>query len=132
MRAGRPRVGWLRLRQQLREHEGRCLVSSPIACTLPDPEMRERLAATAALAQRALLSHEQDGSTLRLRYASDAADELEELVAGSASAAPFSTSTWCAARTPFTGNHPAARRGRVRFCADRPLPRQGSAAGIRL
>ncbi|NUZ08892.1 hypothetical protein HQN59_24420 [Schlegelella sp. ID0723] len=43
--------------------------------------MRQQLAAIADLAQRELLSHEQDGPTLRLRYASNAADELEALVA---------------------------------------------------
>lgn len=51
-----------------------------IACTLSGPDLQQRLAAIAALARRALLSHEQVGATLRLRYALDAADELESLV----------------------------------------------------
>jgi hypothetical protein len=71
----------VRLRQQLLGPEWRCVVSAPMACSLSGSEMRDQLAAIAELAQRALQSHEQDGRTLRLRYASDAADELETLVA---------------------------------------------------
>lgn len=55
-------------------------MSELIACTLIGPDLKRRLAAIAALARRALLSHEQVGATLRLRYACDAADELESLV----------------------------------------------------
>jgi hypothetical protein len=75
------RVRKLRLRQQLRNGARRGVVSAPIACSLPGPAMRDQLAAIARLAQRALLSHEQDGRTLRLRYSNDAADDLEVLVA---------------------------------------------------
>lgn len=56
-------------------------MSIPIACTLPAPQMQERLATIAALARRTLISHEQDGRTLRLRYAKEAEDELAQLVA---------------------------------------------------
>ncbi len=56
-------------------------MSAPIACTLPGPELRDRLGAIAALAKRALLAYEQDGATLSLRYANEAADELEAVVA---------------------------------------------------
>lgn len=55
-------------------------MSAPIACTLTEPELRVRLEAITALAQRALLDHQHDGPTMRLRYASEAADELERLV----------------------------------------------------
>ncbi|SOY44427.1 hypothetical protein [Cupriavidus taiwanensis] len=55
-------------------------MSVPIACTLSEPELRVRLEGITALAQRALLDHELDGPTLRLRYASEVADELERLV----------------------------------------------------
>lgn len=53
----------------------KCANSVPVACTLSGPEMRDRQVAIADLAQRALLSHEQDGSTLRLRYASHGAGD---------------------------------------------------------
>jgi hypothetical protein len=56
-------------------------MNTPIACTLSGPELKERLAIITALAERALLGHEQQGSTLHLRYAVDAAADLEEVVA---------------------------------------------------
>lgn len=55
-------------------------MSTPITCKLPGPEMRHRLMAITALAKRFLLSHEQDGRVHRLRYATAAAYELDELV----------------------------------------------------
>ena len=56
-------------------------MSAPIACTLPGPQLRERLTTIAELAQRMLLSHEQEGRVLRLRYVSSAAEELDRVVA---------------------------------------------------
>ncbi len=56
-------------------------MTAPIACTLPGPQLRERLVAIAQLAKRSLLSHVQDGATLRLQYTPGVADELERLVA---------------------------------------------------
>ena len=56
-------------------------MKAPVACLLPGPAMDARLAAIADLARRTLLSHEWDGRTLRLRYASAAADALDPLVA---------------------------------------------------
>ena len=72
-----------------RLEEGRHSMSAPIACTLPAPEMRDRLAYISEFAQRALLRHEQDGGTLRLRYAVESADELERLVEQERSCCPF-------------------------------------------
>lgn len=54
--------------------------STPVFCTLSAEDLKSRLAEIGALAGRALLSHEQDGRTLRLRYSSDAAEELRRLV----------------------------------------------------
>ena len=51
-----------------------------IACTLEAPELKSRFAEIGALAGRALLGYERDGRTLHLRYATDAAVELERLV----------------------------------------------------
>lgn len=56
-------------------------MTAPIACTLPGQQRQERLTSIATLARRALISHEQDGRTLRLRYRKDAASELAGLVA---------------------------------------------------
>jgi len=54
--------------------------STPVSCTLSAEDLKSRFAEIGALAGRALLSHEQDGRTLRLRYSSDAAEELRRLV----------------------------------------------------
>ena len=51
-----------------------------IACTLEAPELKSRLAEIGALAGRVLLGYARDGRTLHLRYATDAAVELERLV----------------------------------------------------
>lgn len=56
-------------------------VAASTAGTLDAVESRPRTDAIEALAQRALLSHERRGRTLRLRYASHASAELERLVA---------------------------------------------------
>jgi len=52
-----------------------------MACTLGPQDLRQRFAAIRELAHRALLSHEQVGLTLRLRYVATAAADLERLVA---------------------------------------------------
>ena len=54
--------------------------AEPIACRLETPELKSRLAEIGALAGRALLGYARDGRTLHLRYATDAAVELERLV----------------------------------------------------
>jgi hypothetical protein len=56
-------------------------VSVPIACTLEARELRSRFAEISALADHALLHHEQEGRTLHLRYGLGAAAQLERLVA---------------------------------------------------
>jgi hypothetical protein len=56
-------------------------VSVPIACTLEARELKSRFGEIGALADHALLHHEQDGRTLRLRYGLGAAAQLERLVA---------------------------------------------------
>ncbi|MED5620226.1 hypothetical protein [Ideonella sp. BN130291] len=55
-------------------------MSTTIACSLPGPDLSTRLEVISQLAQRALLSHEQVGRTLRLRYAQSVAGELQALV----------------------------------------------------
>jgi len=55
--------------------------NAPMACTLGPQDIQQRFAAIRELAHRALLSHEQVGLTLRLRYAAAAAADLERLVA---------------------------------------------------
>lgn len=62
----------------MREPDARSAM--PIACTLDGHELKARFAEIAALADRALLSHRQNGRTLRLRFAFDAAAQLERLV----------------------------------------------------
>jgi hypothetical protein len=52
----------------------------PIACTLDRDELKSRFAEIAALADRALVFHRQDGRTLHLRFALDAAEQLARLV----------------------------------------------------
>jgi hypothetical protein len=63
--------------------------NAPIACTLGAHELKSRFAEIGALAGRALLDHEQDGRTLRLRYALDAAAQLEQLVHEERQCCPF-------------------------------------------
>ena len=53
---------------------------APVACTLNMAGRTLRFAEIAALAERAILGHEQDGRTLRLRFAVDVAADLERLV----------------------------------------------------
>lgn len=64
-------------------------MSALLACTLDDPQRLERLETIAALARQTLISHEQDGCTLRLRYASSAAEVWEQLVAQERECCPF-------------------------------------------
>lgn len=54
--------------------------SRAVFCTLSAQDLQSRFGEIGALAGRALLSHEHDGRTLRLRYSSDAAEELRRLV----------------------------------------------------
>lgn len=56
-------------------------VSVPITCTLEARELRSRCAEISALADHALLHHEQEGRTLHLRYGLGAAAQLKRLVA---------------------------------------------------
>jgi len=56
-------------------------VSVPIACTLAARELRSRFAEISALADHALLHHEQEGRTLHLRYGLGATAQLGRLVA---------------------------------------------------
>ncbi len=52
-----------------------------MACTLSTDDLKARFAEIGALAGRALLSHKQGDRTLHLRYAKDASDDLQRLVA---------------------------------------------------
>lgn len=52
----------------------------PIACTLGIGDYKDRMAWIRALNKRALRDHARDGLALRLRYASDAADTVRELM----------------------------------------------------
>lgn len=52
----------------------------PIACTLPSTALSARLAKIGQLTERSLLSHRLEGSALRLKYRTDVAAELEQLV----------------------------------------------------
>jgi len=52
-----------------------------MACTLSTDDLKARFAQIGALAGRALLSHQQSARTLHLRYAKDASNDLERLVA---------------------------------------------------
>jgi hypothetical protein len=63
--------------------------AAPIACTLGAYELKSRFAEIGALAGRSLLDHEQDGRTLHLRYALDAAAQLERLVDQERQCCPF-------------------------------------------
>ena len=55
--------------------------NAPMVCTLGPHDLQRRFAAIRELAHRALLSHEQVGPTLRLRYSATAAAALERLIA---------------------------------------------------
>jgi hypothetical protein len=56
------------------------VADQPIACTLPAPDYRARLAEIAALTRDALRHAEQRGVTLDLRYAPEAAARVRRLV----------------------------------------------------
>jgi hypothetical protein len=53
---------------------------APIACTLPADTYRQRLDWIAQLTRDGLRSHHRHDLTLELRYASDVADRVRELV----------------------------------------------------
>jgi len=55
--------------------------SAPLACTLGADDLKSRFAEIGALAGRALLGHEQVGRRLQLSCATEAAADLERLVA---------------------------------------------------
>ena len=76
-------------RKKMSRHDGQHDMREPLACTLPSPQMRERVAAIASLAQRGLLAHQQCGPSLYLRYSSTVAHELERLVAQERECCPF-------------------------------------------
>lgn len=54
---------------------------APVACTLDSESFTARLRRIAKVAERHLLRQQQEGLTLRLHYASEAAAELNEFVA---------------------------------------------------
>lgn len=54
--------------------------AAPIACTLSAADMGPRLTRIRELSRRCLRSHELQGTTLRLRYAAEAWQELVEIV----------------------------------------------------
>lgn len=56
------------------------LGQAPIACTLGAEDLKARLARIAQLAQQHLLAQRQDGATLHLMYAAEAAPELRSIV----------------------------------------------------
>ncbi len=61
----------------------------PIACTLSPTEYRDRLADIAALSREALRHVERRGLTLELRYGSEAATRVRQLVEQERKCCPF-------------------------------------------
>lgn len=63
----------------------------PIACTLGESDLRQRLEEIAALGTESLLGHEEteEGHVLRFRNGGDTRGRLEEIVAGEAECCPF-------------------------------------------
>ena len=58
------------------------LTALPVACTLNAADLKERVASIQMLTRNALVSFEQKGLALRLRYKPEAATQVRAMVAG--------------------------------------------------
>ena len=68
-------------------------MDTPLACSLPPAELRERRAHIDAIVRDALIDHEAIDSGVRVRFTAGAATEraLRELIAAEAECCPFLT-----------------------------------------
>lgn len=62
---------------------------TPIACSLPSSAMEQRLVWIRRITASSLLSHQLDGTTLRLQYRAEALPELQRIVAQERECCPF-------------------------------------------
>lgn len=65
------------------------MTGAPIACTLTEEDLQERLAWIATLSRDALRSHVRDGRTLHLTYDAAAADRVRDMIRREASCCAF-------------------------------------------